>query len=62
MQSFQCISCEHYQGVKTCTAFPDEIPDEIYTGDFDHRKPYAGDRGIRWKPLRDDVTIDEGEE
>jgi hypothetical protein len=32
-----------------CEAFPEEIPDEIYRGGFDHRNPYEGDRGIRFE-------------
>lgn len=30
----------------TCNAFPNGIPDEIWEGNFDHRKPYPGDHGI----------------
>ena len=31
---------------RTCKAFPNGIPDEIWEGNFDHRKPYSGDHGI----------------
>ena len=34
----------------TCRAFPRGIPDKILRGEVDHRKPYEGDRGIRFKP------------
>jgi hypothetical protein len=37
------------QFVTYCTAFPDKIPDDIYWHGFDHRNPYPGDRGIRFK-------------
>lgn len=29
-----------------CSAFPDGIPDAILVSGFDHRHPYAGDKGI----------------
>lgn len=33
-----------------CDAFPDGIPRAIFFEYFDHRKPYPGDRGIRFEP------------
>ena len=35
-----------------CLAF-DRIPAEIVNNQFDHRKPYPGDRGIRFEPQED---------
>jgi hypothetical protein len=32
-----------------CEAFPDLIPDQIYWHGFDHRNPYPGDNGVRFK-------------
>ena len=37
-----------------CEAYPDGIPDEIYEGEWDHRTPKPGDRGLRFVP-RDDA-------
>ena len=38
-----CFKCMHYDmETATCTAFPKEIPDEIYLGDNNHSKPLPG--------------------
>ncbi|HNS33470.1 MAG TPA: hypothetical protein PKN36_10960 [bacterium] len=64
--SLQCIHCKHCQGFGECSAFPDEIPEEIFDGRFDHRKPYPGDKGIRWEKAehlkgngRKDIGVEE---
>jgi len=56
-QSFQCILCQHFEGLNTCEAF-DEIPYEIISGQFDHVNPWPDadnpqDNGIRHEPLED---------
>lgn len=49
-----CFECVHFRGRTeagpTCEAFPGGIPDDIYFGGVDHRRPYPGDRGVRWEP------------
>ena len=56
MQSTQCLNCAHFLGGFSdgfhCTAYPfggEEIPEDIVTGVADHREPYKGDHGIRYK-------------
>ncbi len=46
---FQCIMCKHYQLNHKCKAFPDGIPEEIFTCQHDHREPYPGDNGVRFE-------------
>lgn len=47
-----CMKCKHLHkpvdgdwGYK-CAAFPAGIPEEIITGEVEHRQPYDGDNGI----------------
>lgn len=52
----QCLSCEHFRSPldfpdadeRTCAAFPDGIPEEIWANRADHRREFPGDGGIRW--------------
>lgn len=44
-----CVLCKHNQGGGVCKAFPEGIPQEIEHGKHDHRKPFAGDDGVRFE-------------
>ena len=37
--------------VPFCAAFPDAIPEDIWTNQFDHRQPHEGDHGLLWSPV-----------
>jgi hypothetical protein len=49
----QCISCQRYGGALGCEAYPgiETIPEEILTGEPDHREPFPGDHGLRLEGL-----------
>jgi len=49
----RCIYCEYYLGWERCKAFQDGIPKAIVLGEHDHRKPYPGDNGIRFEPIKE---------
>lgn len=49
-----CFKCKHFQDREKehwfrCAAFPNGIPDEIFTGIVVHTKKYPGDKGIRFE-------------
>lgn len=45
-----CDKCKHvFEDGNSCKAFPKEIPLSILIGEFDHRKPYEGDKGIQFE-------------
>ena len=48
-----CQVCSHYRGLQKCDAFPEQIPDKILVWEHDHREPYKGDGGIRFKPIKE---------
>lgn len=56
-QSYQCLLCKHFNlASEGCAAFPLGIPEEILSGQHDHRKAYDGDGGIRWEPADDEAA------
>ena len=52
----QCFECKNFISSKriVCKAFPDGIPDEIFFNEVSHTKPYKGDNGIQFEPIKDD--------
>ena len=54
-----CHICRHvkFDGRWRCLAFPGGVPDEILSGEFDHRNPWPNaddpqDNGIRFEPIQ----------
>lgn len=48
-QDQHCQFCLHYQGERKCLAFPDEIPDLLWTGKNLHHETYPGDHGFLYE-------------
>lgn len=48
-----CWACKKFKGraSRTCEAFPEGIPKQIYFQGFDHRKAFSGDGGQRFESL-----------
>lgn len=46
-----CRTCRHHLVGQRCMAFPEGIPDDIWTGRNPHTEPVDGDHGIRYEPL-----------
>lgn len=47
--ALMCDYCRHADGPR-CRAFPDGIPRIILSGEYDHRREYPGDGGVRFEP------------
>jgi len=46
-----CLNCKHlFSDEISCKAFPNVIPSDILTNEFDHRVPWEGDNGILFEP------------
>lgn len=46
-----CLTCRRKSPFgPTCSAFPNGIPEEILSGDHQHRETYQGDGGLLYEP------------
>ena len=52
-----CLTCQHFEsgsitdGRPRCAAFPESIPDEIWSGANDHHQPFPGDHELQYLAL-----------
>ena len=49
----KCLQCIFYISNKHCSVF-NKIPDEIWTGEHDHKTKYKGDNGIQFEAIEDE--------
>lgn len=51
-----CTRCQNFDisnpVARKCSAFPNDIPLEIWEGKNDHTREFAGDNGIRFTPIQ----------
>ncbi len=57
----QCLSCKHYLGGHECLAFPNQIPDEIWTGEFVHNKPWPDEKEPKDQGIHHTPAVSRGE-
>jgi hypothetical protein len=50
MMGMQCPQCVRYRGNLTCDAFPQRIPEEILTGQYDHTRPLQSETKL-YEPI-----------
>lgn len=61
----QCYWCKHFHShtamelVKTCAAFPERLPSDIFNGYAEHRMPYQGDHNIQFEEQTDTQALPE---
>ena len=48
-----CNQCVHHiKNTSSCLAYPEGIPFQILQNLVDHKKPFPGDNGIRFKKIK----------
>lgn len=45
-----CNTCARYLGQRTCEAFDQQIPLDIFLRGYDHTKTYDGDHDLHYVP------------
>jgi len=50
----RCCSCIFMLSIenKTCVAFIDGIPEDVWLGKISHNSPIKGDKGLRYKEVK----------
>jgi hypothetical protein len=50
-----CRFCKHFLSERKCLAFPDRIPDALWSGDDLHHEAHEGDQGYRYRRAFDEL-------
>ena len=48
----KCNLCKHWFGDQSCRAYPDGIPNELWSTEHPHRKPHPSDQCYRFEHRR----------
>lgn len=56
MRTDQCGRCLRYRGDLQCDAFPEGIPEDIATGQYDHSRKY-GEESFTFEPIPEDALV-----
>ena len=48
-----CWRCKHLLNDGECKAFPGGIPNKFLSGKSRHTKPYKGDNGVQFEPIKE---------
>jgi hypothetical protein len=51
-----CAHCAMFTMDRQCLAFRGDIPNDIWSGELEHRISVSGDRGIVFSPMDDSST------
>ena len=54
-----CKRCVWYLLARSCMAYPDGIPEDIWTGKDAHVQSREGDNGITFEPIEDEEEDEE---
>ena len=54
----QCARCNHKNNDTSCDAFPGGIPEPLLRDEYSHTKPFKGDNGIRFEPIKTKTVQD----
>ncbi len=57
-----CYDCAHFRAaaIGRCDAFPEQIPERIWSGKVQHLEPFSGDQGVQFEPKASEfLTISE---
>ncbi|MCE5277189.1 MAG: hypothetical protein ABFD92_16800 [Planctomycetaceae bacterium] len=61
MNIMLCTTCRHLRDIsrnpRTCDAFPDGIPVDVFSGERSHDVPLPNDNGIQFEEMDSSLTM-----